>query len=194
MSIDRRFIPAQKYFMRCIILTLVISGCFTGCAHKEDKKNAVQKNLMPKTAVGCWRLAEFSEYVERNGSIVKSRTVIDNKKHSHTFYVGIYPDGRFVQWIDYIDCPNGIVYEGGIGTIEIVENDNPGRWKFHLPVQVIHRLVIANADTIRFCEYYHALSFPESFDSTVDLGKNQIKQTYDYTRFQFDLDTIQILH
>ena len=183
--------------MRYYMFMLVISCFVTGCARKENKGNVIQKNPIPKHFVGCWRLAEYSEESkDRNGNIENSRFVVDNKKQYQTFYVGIYADGRFVQWLDDIDCPNGFVLEWSIGTIEIVGNDNPGRWKFNLPLhgnQVIHRLVIGNADTVRFCQYYRALSFPNFFDSTDDLGLNQSKETYDYTRCQFDIDTIQIL-
>ena len=176
---------------------LVVSCFSSGCGHRETKTNEIQKSLIPKSFVGCWRLAEYTrESKDRNGAIENVRTFFDIKKNNETFYVGIYADGRFVQWLDDIDCPKGFVLERSIGTIEIVGNDDPGRWKFNLPLhgnQVIHRLVTGNADTVRFCQYYRALSFPNFFDSTVDLGLNQSKETYDYNRCQFDIDTIQIL-
>lgn len=197
MYIHHKILPSHKCFMRCYMFMLVISCFVTGCALKETKENAIQKSSVPKSFVGCWRLAAYSEESkDRNGNLEKMRTIFDIKKHTETFYVGIYADGRFVQWLDDIDCPKGFVLERSIGTIEIVGNDDPGRWKFNLPLhgnQVIHRLVTGNADTVRFCQYYRALSFPRFFDSTDDLDLNQTKETYDYTRCQFDIDTIQIL-
>lgn len=165
MYIYHKILPSHKCFMRCYMFTLVISCFVTGCARKENKGNVIQKNPIPKSFVGCWRLTEYNEESkDRHGNLEKMRMIVDNKKQFQTFFVGIYADGRFVQWVDDIDCPKGFVLERSIGTIEIVGNDDPGRWKFNLPLhgnQVIHRLVTGNADTVRFLSILQGVILPK---------------------------------